>query len=206
MSPRGIRSRWSIWSNEESGTVGSRSHAGRHQAGGPRPSVTTAFAWPMALRKIGGDPTRLAESRMPARIVPLLSGAAHRAGRHPRESQASRSAWSRASSASTSTTSRFAALPTTPEPRPCPSATTRSLAAARLIEAVQEIVTREPGRQVGTVGRLEVSPNAPNVVPGLVRHSIELRDLSAEKIARLGTEIQARAQADRAGPRTRTSR
>ena len=31
-------------------------------------------------------------------------------------------------------------------------------------------------------------------MPGLVKHSIELRDLSAEKIARLGDEIQKRAQ------------
>ena len=68
------------------------------------------------------------------------------------------------------------------------------LAAAKLIESVQEIVTREPGRQVGTVGKLQVFPNAPNVVPGLVKHSIELRDLSAETIARLGNEIQKRAQ------------
>jgi len=68
------------------------------------------------------------------------------------------------------------------------------LAAAKLVEAVQDVVTREPGRQVGTVGRLQVFPNAPNVVPGLVKHSIELRDLSAEKIARLGEEIQKRAK------------
>jgi N-carbamoyl-L-amino-acid hydrolase len=33
-----------------------------------------------------------------------------------------------------------------------------------------------------------------NVVPGLVKHSLELRDLSPEKIARLGAEIQKRAQ------------
>src|SRR5208282_3680518 len=68
------------------------------------------------------------------------------------------------------------------------------LAAAKLVEAVQQVVTREPGRQVGTVGKLEVFPNARNVVPGLVKHTIELRDLSAEKIARLGEEIQKRAQ------------
>jgi N-carbamoyl-L-amino-acid hydrolase len=68
------------------------------------------------------------------------------------------------------------------------------LAAAKLIETVQEVVTQEPGRQVGTVGKLQVFPNAPNVVPGLVKHSIELRDLSAETIARLGSEIQKRAQ------------
>jgi N-carbamoyl-L-amino-acid hydrolase len=68
------------------------------------------------------------------------------------------------------------------------------LAAAQLIEAVQQTVTQEPGRQVGTVGRLTVYPNAPNVVPGLVKHSLELRDLSAEKIARLAQEIQGQAQ------------
>jgi N-carbamoyl-L-amino-acid hydrolase len=68
------------------------------------------------------------------------------------------------------------------------------LAAAKLIEAVQNVVMQEPGRQVGTVGRLEVLPNAPNVVPGTVKHSIELRDLSAEKIALLGDEIRRHAQ------------
>ncbi len=41
---------------------------------------------------------------------------------------------------------------------------------------------------------MQVFPNAPNVVPGLVKHSIELRDLSAETIARLGNEIQKRSQ------------
>ncbi len=77
---------------------------------------------------------------------------------------------------------------------PMPERHNALLAAAKLIEAVQQIVTREPGRQVGTVGRLSVYPNAPNVVPGLVKHSIELRDLSAEKIARLGEQIQKQAQ------------
>jgi N-carbamoyl-L-amino-acid hydrolase len=68
------------------------------------------------------------------------------------------------------------------------------IAAAHLAIAVREIVTREAGAQVGTVGQLSVSPNAPNVVPGLVRHTIELRDLSEEKIAALGAQIDARAQ------------
>jgi beta-ureidopropionase / N-carbamoyl-L-amino-acid hydrolase len=68
---------------------------------------------------------------------------------------------------------------------PMPERRNALLAAAQLIEAVQDVVTREPGRQVGTVGRLEVSPNVRNVVPGLVKLSLELRDLSPEKIARL---------------------
>jgi N-carbamoyl-L-amino-acid hydrolase len=68
------------------------------------------------------------------------------------------------------------------------------LAAAKLVEAVREIVTRLPGRQVGTVGRFEVFPNAPNVIPGLVKLSIEFRDLSAETVARLAAEVSERAQ------------
>jgi beta-ureidopropionase / N-carbamoyl-L-amino-acid hydrolase len=68
------------------------------------------------------------------------------------------------------------------------------LAAAKVVEAVREIATRAPGRQVGTVGRLEVFPNAPNVVPGRVLLSVEFRDLSAETIAALGAETAARLQ------------
>jgi N-carbamoyl-L-amino-acid hydrolase len=68
------------------------------------------------------------------------------------------------------------------------------LAASRLVQAVNEIVLGEPGRQVGTVGRLEVTPNAPNVVPGLVRMTIELRDLSSDKLARLAARVRSRAQ------------
>jgi len=40
-----------------------------------------------------------------------------------------------------------------------------------------------------------VFPNAPNVVPGTVKHSIELRDLSEENLVRLGAAIRARAEA-----------
>jgi N-carbamoyl-L-amino-acid hydrolase len=69
------------------------------------------------------------------------------------------------------------------------------VAASTLTLAVREIVTAEPGRQVGTVGHLTVSPNAPNVVPGEVRLTVELRDLSSGKIAALGERIKARAAA-----------
>ncbi len=77
---------------------------------------------------------------------------------------------------------------------PMPERHNALLAAAKLIEAVQEEVTRTPGRQVGNVGQLAVFPNAPNVVPGLVKHSIELRDLSEENLVRLGAAIRARAE------------
>jgi beta-ureidopropionase / N-carbamoyl-L-amino-acid hydrolase len=68
------------------------------------------------------------------------------------------------------------------------------LAAARFIQAVHRIVTSEPGRQVGTVGRIEAVPGAPNVIAGEVRLSLEIRDLDAAKIAVLFERIRNEAQ------------
>jgi len=63
------------------------------------------------------------------------------------------------------------------------------LAAARFIEAVNKIVTETPGRQVGTVGRIQAFPGAPNVIPGKVSLSLELRDLDMGKIDGLYQKI-----------------
>jgi beta-ureidopropionase / N-carbamoyl-L-amino-acid hydrolase len=68
------------------------------------------------------------------------------------------------------------------------------LAAAHLTVAVRDAVTRLPGRQVGTVGQIQITPNSPNVIPGLARLSIELRDLSASKLTAMMDDIRARAQ------------
>lgn len=68
------------------------------------------------------------------------------------------------------------------------------LAGAKFIEAVNRIVTSVPGRQVGTVGRINALPGAPNVIPGKVVLSLELRDLDAAKIKMLFDKIYAEAQ------------
>jgi N-carbamoyl-L-amino-acid hydrolase len=67
------------------------------------------------------------------------------------------------------------------------------LAAAKFIEAVNRVVTSVPGRQVGTVGRIQALPGAPNVIPGKVVCSLELRDLDAAKIQMLYQKIRAEA-------------
>ena len=67
------------------------------------------------------------------------------------------------------------------------------IALSRLALGVREAVTSRPGRQVGTVGRIEVSPNAPNVVPGEARAIIELRDLSPATLQTIADDIRARA-------------
>jgi len=67
-------------------------------------------------------------------------------------------------------------------------------AASRLVLAVRELVTARQGRQVGTVGRLDVEPNSPNVVPGRVRMSVEFRDLSEATLAAMGEDLRAQAE------------
>lgn len=68
------------------------------------------------------------------------------------------------------------------------------LAASHLTVAVRDAVTRTSGRQVGTVGHIEVTPNSPNVIPGLVRLSVELRDLSQSKLVTMMDDIRARVK------------
>jgi len=69
------------------------------------------------------------------------------------------------------------------------------LAAAQLIIAVNRVVTSVEGSQVGTVGRIRAEPGAPNVIPGKVIMSLELRDLQDEKIVRLYKKIKEEARA-----------
>jgi N-carbamoyl-L-amino-acid hydrolase len=69
------------------------------------------------------------------------------------------------------------------------------VAAARLILAVREEVMARPGRQVGNVGTVQVLPGAPNVVPGLVRLPVELRDLRRGVIDDMAGRVRARAEA-----------
>jgi N-carbamoyl-L-amino-acid hydrolase len=76
------------------------------------------------------------------------------------------------------------------------------VAASQLTLAVRESVTSAPGRQVGTVGRLQVEPNAPNVIPGVVTLTIELRDLSTAKLDALAEDIRARGRAIASATRT----
>ena len=77
------------------------------------------------------------------------------------------------------------------------------LSAARFVEAVNRIVRAEPGRQVGTVGRIQAFPGAANVIPGRVVCTLELRDLNDAKITRLYDAV--RAEASRIGARNGTT-
>ncbi len=72
--------------------------------------------------------------------------------------------------------------------------------AARIVDLVDTLMREEgatsltdPGR--GTVGRFNVYPNSPNVIPGRVRFSVEFRNVSDARIAEIAEMFPARAQA-----------
>ncbi len=81
----------------------------------------------------------------------------------------------------TGTRSRSPARRATPAPRRCRAAHDALLGAARLVEVVNAIARKFP-EAVGTVGRVEVRPGSPNVIPGEVYFTLDLRDLDAAVI------------------------
>jgi N-carbamoyl-L-amino-acid hydrolase len=68
------------------------------------------------------------------------------------------------------------------------------LAAAELALAVNRVATTTAGTQVATVGRIRAEPGAPNVIPGRVEMSLEIRDLAAEKMRSVFEDVQAEAK------------
>ncbi len=190
-----------LWSNEEGGTVGSGFAAGVLAPEALEP-ILNGIRRADGLRKIGGDPARIAQARRPAGSLAAYLEL------HIEQSDLLEKAGIPIGVvdgivAIDEYEVEIRGFANHAGTTPMPDRRNALLAAARLIEAVQEEVTREPGRQVGTVGHLEVFPNARNVVPGLVKHTIELRDLDAGKIALIGARIEKRAQAIAAATGTR---
>jgi len=181
-----------IWSNEEGGTVGSTAFAGRLGADALN-NKYYGITLAEGLKRIGGDPARLAEAARPTGSVHtylelhIEQGGILDKAHIPIgvvDGIVAIDQWD-------VTITGFANHAGT---TPMPDRRNALLSAARLIEAVDAIVKREAGRQVGTVGQLSVFPNAPNVIPGKVEMTVELRDLSGAKVKVLGQAVQAEAQ------------
>ncbi len=69
------------------------------------------------------------------------------------------------------------------------------VAASRFVSLVDEELRTGNFCRVGTVGQLEVEPNARNVVPGRVRMTLGLRDLDTEEIDRTLAHLREGAKA-----------
>ncbi len=185
-----------VWANEEgvaygNGLDGSRAAAGE-RAAGDSDQVWNGVRKADAIRKIGGDPDRLTEARRPPGSIHAYlelhieqGGTLDQAG-IPIGVVEGIVAIDRYEAV-------ISGVPNHAGTTPMPLRHDALVAASRLVLAVRDVVTSEAGGQVGTVGQLAVTPNAPNVIPGTVRHTIELRDLSEEKISRLAGVVRQRA-------------
>ncbi|MFT3682244.1 MAG: M20 family metallo-hydrolase [Ferruginibacter sp.] len=69
------------------------------------------------------------------------------------------------------------------------------LAAAEFIIEAHKVINSYEGKQVGNIGRISALPGAYNVVPGKVVLSLEIRDLSSEKIWKIFHDIEKKAAA-----------
>jgi N-carbamoyl-L-amino-acid hydrolase len=67
------------------------------------------------------------------------------------------------------------------------------VSASELVLEINRIATAMSGRQVATVGRIRAEPGAPNVIPGRVVMSLEIRDLSSEKMDEVFEAVEAAA-------------
>ena len=74
------------------------------------------------------------------------------------------------------------------------------VAASRIVLAVETMARQHPGDPVATVGRLEVWPNAANVVPGSVALTVDLRDVNSVVLDQLVAELMQ--QVERIGAET----
>jgi N-carbamoyl-L-amino-acid hydrolase len=77
------------------------------------------------------------------------------------------------------------------------------VAAAEIVSGVRDITRRIGGELVGTVGRLDVTPNIPNAIPGRVSLSVDFRDPEEARLdrARAMLDELVRAAAEREGVR-----
>ncbi len=70
-----------------------------------------------------------------------------------------------------------------------------ALVAASMVVLAVNKSANTPGQQVATVGRMNVSPNAVNVIPGLVEMTLDIRDLSNQHLDNLMEQLWLQLEA-----------
>jgi beta-ureidopropionase / N-carbamoyl-L-amino-acid hydrolase len=198
LAERGYRNRHPlhvvIWCDEESGLTGSRGFIGDLPSAEVDRPGRDGITLAEKIRRIGGDPTRIADAgHRPGSIAGYVELHIEQGGiLDDRDINIGIVEGIVGIHHYDVTLRGFANhAGTTPMDR----RKNAMLAAADLVLIVDRVVRSVEGRQVGTVGRLLVKPGAPNVIPGQVDLTVELRDLSTEKIERLWTQIHTEALA-----------
>ncbi len=183
-----------IWQNEEGGLFGSRAVGGQLTMPELKTVSSSGRTVEEGIRFIGGDPTRLAEvKRAKGSIAGYFELHIEQGGTLDAakvnigvvEGIVGIKQWEvtvtgfQNHAGTTAMDQRHDAL----------------LSAARFVEMVNRVVRGIPGRQVGTVGKIQAFPGAPNVIPGKVVCTLELRDLDDAKIDSMYATIRKEADA-----------
>ncbi len=183
----------SIFSNEEGGKTGSRALAGEVETFELDIVTASGFTIADGIQRLGGNPDRLEELRRRDGSVEAFlelhieQGAVLDADEIDVgvvEGIVGIMRWTVIVEGSTNHAG------TTPMDRRSDA----MVGAARFIDLVHTTARRMPGRQVATVGRLEAEPGAPNVIPGRVTMTLEIRDLSMAGIERVFNEINRNSE------------
>jgi N-carbamoyl-L-amino-acid hydrolase len=178
-----------VWTNEEGGLYGSRAWSGQLSAPDLANVSSSGLRIDEGIRRIGGAPEHLADVRRAKGDVAayfelhieqggILDGARIDIGIV--EGIVGICEWD----------VTVTGTPNHAGTTPMDQRHDALLAAARFVEMVNRVVLSEPGTQVGTVGRIQAWPGAPNVIPGRVLCTLELRDLDDAKIATLYERIR----------------
>jgi N-carbamoyl-L-amino-acid hydrolase len=182
-----------VFTDEEGGTVGSQAMAGRFGSSALDMVSHSGLTIRDGIRAVGGDPDRLHEARRaPGSVLAFVE-------LHIEQGAVLDEAgvdigvvegivgirwWD----VTIDGTANHAG--TTPMNRRKDALVT----AAELALAVNRIASTTAGTQVATVGRIHAEPGAPNVIPGRVVMSLEIRDLDAAKITYVFRDIEAEAK------------
>lgn len=181
-----------IFSNEEGGVMGSRAIAGHLGKNALGVVNSTGYSMAKGIMRLGGDTTRIAEvARKKGDVAAFLELHIEQGGILEKENVdigvvegiVGLKWWD----------VEFTGFANHAGTTPMNARQDALLAAAKFIVAVNEITNSFEGAQVGTVGRIKAEPGAPNVIPGSVTTSLEIRDLSSEVIEKVFQAIQLKA-------------
>lgn len=182
-----------VWANEEGGVIGSKLAVGAFGSVNLDSMARSGKSIRNGIRVIGGDPSRLAES------VRAKGSAACYLELHIEQGGLLEKAGLQVGVVQGIVGLRFVevtieGMANHAGATPMDQRQDAMLAAARFIVAVNDAIRGEPGRQVATVGRLVVSPNTRNVIPGQVVLSVDLRDLDPARISRFAARFERLGQ------------
>ncbi|WP_190810186.1 Zn-dependent hydrolase [Flagellimonas sp. S3867] len=182
-----------IFSNEEGGVMGSRAMSGHLGKGALEVVNSTGFSMGEGIMRLGGDTTRIADvHRKKGDMAAFLELHIEQGGILEKENLnigivegiVGLKWWDVV----------FTGFANHAGTTPMNVRQDALLAAAKFIVAVNEVTNSFEGSQVGTVGRIKAAPGAPNVIPGKVVTSLEIRDLSSAVIENVFQAIKTKGE------------